>query len=168
MYSTSEVKKEHKWVKQLTHKEKVRIGGFTILPLSVAHGDVECFAFLIFTPCGQTIAFATDCEGFGYKFKNQIHHIFVEANNDFDVMVDNACEGYNNSSQSQNHMSIDNAIAFIRANYSATLQSVTLIHLSDTNSNEKEFVKRVKDEFGFDNVTAATSGQTIILEKEEF
>lgn len=168
MYSTSEVKKEHKWVKQLTHNEKVKIGGFIVLPLTVVHGDVECFAFLITTPCGQRIAFATDCEGFKYKFNNKIHHIFVEANNDFDVMVDNACEGYNNSSQSQNHMSIDNAIAFIRANYSATLQSITLIHLSDTNSNEKEFVQRVKDEFGFNNVTAATSGQTIILEKEEF
>lgn len=155
-------------MKQLTHNEKVKIGGFIVLPLMVVHGDVECFAFLITTPCGQRIAFATDCEGFKYKFNNKIHHIFVEANNDFDVMVDNACEGYNNSSQSQNHMSIDNAITFIRANYSATLQSVTLIHLSDTNSNEKEFVQRVKDEFGFDNVSAAFAGQVINLEKEEF
>lgn len=168
MYSTSEVKKGHKWVKQLTHKEKVKIGGFTILPLSVVHGDVECFAFLIFTPCGQTIAFATDCEGFEYKFKNKIHHILVEANNDFDVMLDNACEGQKNPSQAQNHMSIDNAIAFIRANYSVDLQSITLIHLSDTNSDEKAFVQRVKDELGFDRVEAARPNMIIELQKEEF
>ena len=144
------------------------MGGFTILPLSVQHGGVECFAFLIFTPCGQTIAFATDCEEFNYKINVPIHHVLIEANNDFDVMVDNACEGYYSSSQAQNHMSIDNAIKFIRANYSANLQSVTLIHLSDTNSNEKMFVKKVKDTFGFDNVSAARPSQIINLEKEEF
>lgn len=67
-----------------------------------------------------------------------------------------------------NHLELEDCINALKVNFSADTQSVTLIHLSDTNSNEKAFIQRVKDEFGFESVTAATSGQVIILEKEEF
>lgn len=67
-----------------------------------------------------------------------------------------------------NHLELEDCINALKVNFSSDTQSITLIHLSDTNSDEKEFVQRVKRELGFDNVIAANKGDIVELVKEEF
>ena len=146
--------------------EKTRIGGFLIQPLLVPH-SCECYAYIIQHEEFGKLVFATDCSAFKYKIKS-VNHWLLEANYSEQILINKMCDDDLGRSLYGNHLELEDTVAVLKANFCSATQSVTLIHLSDTNSNEKEFVKRVKDEFGFDNVTAATSGQTIILEKEEF
>lgn len=166
VYSTSEVQLIHPKIKVPKMGEKTRIGGFLIQPLEVPH-SCECFSFIITHEEFGKLLFFTDCSAFKYKVKN-CNHILAECNYSEEILITKMCDNEMGRSLYGNHLELEDTVAALKANFCSTTQSITLIHLSDTNSNEKEFVQRVKDEFGFDNVTAATSGQTIILEKEEF
>ena len=146
--------------------EKTRIGGFLIQPLSVPH-SCECYAYIIQHEEFGKLVFATDCSAFKYKIKS-VNHWMLEMNYSEDILVQNLCNNEMSKSLYQYHLEANDTIESLKVNFCKDTQSITLIHLSSHNSDEKEFVQRVKDELGFDNVTAATSGQTIILEKEEF
>jgi phosphoribosyl 1,2-cyclic phosphodiesterase len=146
--------------------EKTRIGGFLIQPLLVPH-SCECYAYIIQHEEFGKLLFFTDCSAFKYKVKG-CNHILAECNYSEEILITKMCDNEMGRSLYGNHLELEDTVAALKANFCSTTQSITLIHLSDTNSDEKAFVQRVKDEFGFDNVTAATSGQTIILEKEEF
>lgn len=166
VYSTSEVQLIHPKVKVPKMGEKTRIGGFLIQPLSVPH-SCECYAYIIQHEEFGKLVIATDCSAFKYKINN-VNHWMLEMNYSEDILVQNLCNNEMSKSLYQYHLEANNTIESLKVNFCKDTQSITLIHLSSHNSDEKEFVQRVKDEFGFDNVTAATSGQTIILEKEEF
>ena len=156
----------HPKVKVPKMGEKTQIGGFSIQPLSVPH-SCECYAYIIQHKELGKLVFATDCSAFKYKIKS-VNHWLLEANYSEQILIDKMCDNEMGRSLYGNHLELEDCINALKVNFSADTQSITLIHLSDTNSDEKEFIQRVKDELGFDNVTAATSGQTIILEKEEF
>lgn len=166
VYSTKEVQDMHPKVKVPKNGEKTRIGGFLIQPLSVPH-SCECYAYIIQHEEFGKLVFATDCSAFNYKIKS-VNHWMLEMNYSEDILVQNLCNNEMSKSLYQYHLEANNTIESLKVNFCKDTQSITLIHLSSHNSDEKEFVQRVKDELGFDNVTAATSGQTIILEKEEF
>lgn len=166
VYSTSEVKLIHPKVKVPKMGEKTRIGGFLIQPLLVPH-SCECYAYIIQHEEFGKLVFATDCSAFKYKIKS-VNHWLLEANYSEQILIDKMCDDDLGRSLYGNHLELEDTVAALKANFCSATQSITLIHLSDSNSNEIEFIQRVKDEFGFNNVSAATSGQTIILEKEEF
>ena len=65
-------------------------------------------------------------------------------------------------------MELSDTIEFLKENYSSDLQSVTLIHLSQTNIDAEKAVQRVKDELGFANVKFAQKNDVIQLETCEF
>lgn len=166
VYSTKEVQDMYPKVKVPKYREKTQIGGFSIQPLSVPH-SCECYAYIIQHEEFGKLVFATDCSAFKYKIKS-VNHWMLEMNYSEDILVQNLCNNEMSKSLYQYHLEANDTIESLKVNFCKDTQSITLIHLSSHNSDEKEFVQRVKDEFGFDNVTAATSGQTIILEKEEF
>ena len=166
VYSTKEVQDMHPKVKVPKKGEKTRIGGFLMQPLSVPH-SCECYAYIIQHEEFGKLVFATDCSAFKYKIKS-VNHWMLEMNYSEDILVRNLCNNEMSKSLYQYHLEANDTIESLKVNFCKDTQSITLIHLSSHNSDEKEFIQRVKDELGFDNVTAATSGQTIILEKEEF
>lgn len=166
VYSTEEVQDMYPKVKVPKIGEKTRIGGFSIQPLSVPH-SCECYAYIIQHEEFGKLVFATDCSAFKYKIKS-VNHWMLEMNYSEDILVQNLCNNEMSKSLYQYHLEANDTIESLKVNFCKDTQSITLIHLSSHNSDEKEFIQRVKDELGFDNVTAATSGQTIILEKEEF
>ena len=146
--------------------EKTQIGGFLIQPLLVPH-SVECYAYIIQHESFGKMVLCTDATAFKYKIKN-VNHWLIEANYSEQILIDRMCDNSMGRSLYQHHMEIEDTIKALKVNFCSDTQNILLIHLSDSNSDEKAFVQRVKDEFGFESVTAATSGQTIILEKEEF
>lgn len=166
VYSCQDVKDIYPQVRVLKKGVKTQIGAFKVQPIPLYH-SVECIGFLIeHHDCGK-IVFATDSNQIPYRFKNATH-LVVEANNEFDEMVDNLCDNEFSRSNNSDHMELTDTIEFLKQNYSSDLQSITLIHLSQTNIDAEKAVQKVKDELGFANVKYAQKDLIIELNKEEF
>lgn len=166
VFSCADVAEHHKGVKVLRVGSKTRIGGFLIQPIPLKH-SVEVYGYIVEHDEFGKLVFCTDCESFPFRIKN-VNHWFIEANHSEDIIMDNILNNEASRSLSENHMSVDDCVSTLRENFCADTQSITLIHLSDGNADERAFVQRVKDELCFDNVYAANKGTTINLEKEEF
>lgn len=161
VYSCADVQTIHSNVKVLSKGVKTQIGGFKVQPIDMFH-SVECYGFLIeHKDCGR-IVFCTDTNNIPYRFKN-IQHFIVEANYDADIVLSAALSAKCNSSQSENHMEIDDTIDFLKNSVDVNTNSITLVHLSNGNSDEKKFRERVRAELGFNNVYIADKGMQIEL-----
>lgn len=153
-------------VKVLKKGVKMRVGGFKVQAIPLIH-SVECYGYIIeHEECGKII-FCTDTSQIPYRFKG-VQHYLVEANNEFDEMIENLCDNIQSRSHNNDHMELSDTIEFLKENYSVDMQSVTLIHLSQTNIDAEKAVKKVKYELGFDNVCVAESGKIIELCENEF
>lgn len=156
----------HSEVEVLKKGVKTRIRNFIVQPIPVEH-SVECYSFLIEHKEMGRLVFCTDCSSFPYRIKN-VNHLLIESNYSDDIAIDNMCNGFDNRSLSANHLEINDTIDALKRNYSPSLQTICLLHLSSGNSNADEFKQRVKDELGFSNVYVADKGLTINLDKDEF
>lgn len=166
VYSNVDVASDFDGVTALEPMQKYHIGGFTVIPLRVFHGDCPNFAYHITLPDGQTILFATDLERFNYNFKG-INHLFIEANFSDDIRVDAMLNGAELRAQSRNHMEIGETIRTINRLKSPDLQSVALLHLSQGLSDAEGFKKRIFDGSGV-HAEVADKGTVHILNKEDF
>ena len=150
--------------KAITIGKRYRMGGFDILPFPVMH-DVPCVGFIITHADTGRILFATDtyalarweCDAGGkeyvipYTFTG-IAHWMLEANYSDRILRRNIENGnipeVFRKRLMTSHMSIHNCIdTFKRMDLSKT-HGITLIHLSDGNADEKDFVKRVREATG--------------------
>ena len=122
--------------------KELKVGSFTIKPFPQEHG-VECFGFVIDHEETGKILFATDTEYIKYRFKD-LSHILVEANYDKELLQRQSA---NRDHVLTGHMEIQTTLEFLKETVSSgkneDLQNVVLIHLSDKNSNEKEFAEKV-------------------------
>lgn len=165
VYSCQEVADYYDGVIKLGTSNKYRIGNFFVQPISVYH-NVENYAYMIDNNEIGRLLFITDCVRFPYKI-NKCNHLFVEANYSNEIVIDHLCDNQEIRSQNEYHMEINDTLECIRTNYSDSLNTICLLHLSDGQSDEKAFISRVQDEFGITPYVAA-KGLTIELNKEEF
>ena len=134
------------------------IGEFTVLAFPVPHG-VPCIGFLISHPESGKILFVTDAAYIPHKFTG-LKHILIEANYSDEAMVNVRAVGH--------HMALDTALNFIRDNDPHKLRNVVLLHLSASNSDEKEFIKQVKQVAPHAEVTVADKGVVVDLSRNPF
>lgn len=165
VYSNEEVADKYKGVIALQTNKKYRVGEFIVQAIKVEH-SAENYAFILDTPDNVRILFCTDAVRFPYKVRG-VNVMMIEANYSEDIIVDNLCKGYDIWSKNQYHMEINDTIECIKNTYNPDLNTICLIHLSDAQSNEEEFKKRVYDEVGI-MPYVLTHDQTIELKKEEF
>ena len=82
-----------------------------------------------------------------YQFKN-LTHIMMGVNYDADILSRNVELGKIHISLAyrilKNHMSIDTALEFLRLNNMSIVEEVHLLHLSDSNSDEAAFKRKVQ------------------------
>ena len=166
VYSCPSVAEENSKVNALKQKMRYTIGGFKVIPLSVPHGDCECYAYHITLPDGQTLLFATDLEDFPYSIKG-INHLFIECNYSEDLIVDRLCDGKDVRSLFDTHMELSKCIDVIKRLQSPEMRSVVLLHLSDANSDEKQFKQCVWNECGI-RCDCADAGKVYELIKDDF
>lgn len=111
-------------------------GKFHVKSFEVEH-DVPCYGFLI---CHEEIGrllFVTDTMYIRYCFK-RLNHILIECNYGKNLIS----EKYSRSMKERiwmSHMEFGTCKDFIRANNNDALKTVCLLHLSDSNSNERMF-----------------------------
>jgi len=127
-----------------------RIGDFTVGSFDLTH-DVKNYGYLIkHEECGSVI-FITDTFYCKYRF-GKINHYLIEANHDQQIIEERLMNGSLNPAQwnrvAENHMSIETAKKLLLANDLSDTVSVTLLHLSDGNSNAKDFKKQIEEATG--------------------
>ena len=163
-YGNKDVCSIHKGCIELPNVLKV--DGFKVQTFELVH-DVPNNAFIIDTSDGIRILYCTDTQ-YIPKIVKRVHYVIIECNNDFDTIVDNAMEGDMTMSNFKEHQNINDCIEYLKRIYNVDLQQVVLWHLSSTNINPNEAVKRVRQELGFENVVYAQRGLEIELVKSEF
>ena len=145
IYSNKEVIAKLGSGNDMYQKHVYQIGGFSVYPLNVIH-DVETFAFVLVHKEMGTMLFVTDTGKFNFKVP-EVNHLLIEANFDQDLVIDGLLNGnrYNNLERlSANHMSIDECEKVISRNLSKETKNIVLLHLSDGNSDAKNFKSRVR------------------------
>lgn len=166
---TASVTSLHHNAVELKANKTHHIGGFKVMPFEVKH-DVPCMGFLIdHKECGRTL-FVTDTYYCKYVF-DDINNIIIEANYSKSI-IDNkygpdSDKEFLRNRILQSHFSLENLKDMLSANDLSKVNNIVLIHLSDTNSNEKQFVEEVQDLTG-KNVVAAVNGMEIEFNKTPF
>lgn len=154
---------------EIIPKQSFQVGNFKILPFDVKH-DVPCVGFLIEHPdCGKVL-FLTDTYYCKYTFPG-LNNIIIEANYSKEIIdkkfgPDSDKEFLRNRIL-KSHFSLANCKDMLKANDLRQVNNIVLIHLSDSNSDEKQFVKEVT-ELTYKNVCAAVNGMEIDFKKTPF
>ncbi len=153
----------------LKEKENVNIGSFHIMPFDLQH-NVHNFGFLINHSESGMILFITDTNYCKYTFP-KINHFLIEANFDQRIMEENILSGRMPAlilkTTGENHMSIETCIKILKANDLSDTKSISLLHLSNGNSNEIDFIKQVESATGIKTIVAC-AGTEIELNKNAF
>lgn len=146
-----------------------KVGGFKVMPFDVVH-DVKTHGFLIEHSETGKFCFITDTHYSPFKFKG-LDNIIIEANYSERIIGDRLMSGKINKSLHDrvinSHMSLETAIGFLKANDLTNVRNIVLIHLSDGNSDETLFKKKVEAGCGIPT-HIATAGMTIEFNKNPF
>lgn len=134
----------------LEHQKLTKIGNFNVLPFNLKH-DVPCLGFLISHPEVGTICFATDTYYLPYKF-NGVNHWLIECNYRKDILDKNCPKGsfkkILRDRTLESHMSYETCLNALKSNDLKDTKTITLIHLSDGNSNAREFKSGIEKATG--------------------
>jgi len=149
----------------------LKLNNFSFFYFWLNH-DVDCNGYLINHEESGIILFATDTFMIKQQFNFPINHFIIEANYCEEILNDKERLGIGNTYVSdrvrRSHLSIQNCIKFLKRHDLSECMNIILIHLSDSNSDEKRFVEMVKKEFPFVEVTAARKDQIVNLNKNPF
>lgn len=147
----------------IASKQEIQIGGFKIMAFDVKHDAAEPLGYLIkHKDCGKVL-FLTDTYYCAYTF-NGLNNIIIEANYSKSIIdrkfgPESGKEFLRNRIL-KSHFSLENCKEMLSANDLSKVNNIVLIHLSDSNSDEKQFQKEVSELTG-KNVTVANNGMEI-------
>jgi len=138
------------FAKRITSGKGYSVGDFKIIPFDVKH-DVPCFGFIIMHPEIGKLLFLTDTMYCEYTFAG-LNHILIECNYSDDILNNNIESGRVNEIMRprlmKTHMEIDTVKGLLRDNDISGVANIVLIHLSDGNSNEQQFINEIKSATG--------------------
>lgn len=147
-----------------------QLGNFTITPFPVVHDATEPSGYIIRHQEIGTLLFASDTEYIKQNFlKLQLNHIMIECNYSQKIIDGRVHQGETDKGLRnrilQSHMELETCKEFIRQNQTPMLDTVTLLHLSDGNSNQNQFIQEIQEVAGDRvNVFAANKGLEINLD----
>lgn len=125
--------------------KQIKVGGWAIKPFDLIH-DVPCLGFIL-AKGEEKIMYANDTSYIPYRFRG-LTHVMLGVNYDTEILVNNITCGYINAEAGKrvlkNHMSLDTAKGFFRANDMSKVEEIYLLHLSDGNSNAEKFRSEIQ------------------------
>ncbi|HHX63154.1 MAG TPA: MBL fold metallo-hydrolase [Epulopiscium sp.] len=129
--------------------KQVTIADFNIMPFTTEHDANEPLGFLIqYKPTEEKLLFLTDSYYCKYKFKG-LNYIAVECNYIKETLDQNIEDGYINEASKprllKSHFSLENVKKFLKANDLSECRSITLLHLSDRNSDSRQMVREIEE-----------------------
>lgn len=132
--------------KTIKSEEQFKVGGFTILPFATQHDAAEPLGFLISHKDIDKLLFATDTYYIQYKFSG-LKHLLIECNYSKEILERNINNGLNPTRAKRllkSHFSLDHVKEFLKETDLSQCEDITLIHLSDGNSNAAQFKKEIE------------------------
>jgi phosphoribosyl 1,2-cyclic phosphodiesterase len=140
-------------------KTSFNIEEFKVLPFDIVHDAAEPFGYLIRHEEMGTCLFLTDSHYSPFKFPG-LTQVMVECNYDQQILDENILNGrlpvVVRKRTMESHISIQTCKELLKANDLSKVQNIVLLHLSDGNSNARQF----KDE-----IQGITGKRTFIAEK---
>jgi phosphoribosyl 1,2-cyclic phosphodiesterase len=141
------------------HKNTFKMGDFKVMAFNVIHDAEEPLGFLINHPETGNILFLTDTGYSPWKFPD-LSHIMVECNFSQEILDENIISGRLNPLMRDrlmsSHMSLETCKELLNSNDISKVRNIVLLHLSDGNSNAKQFKEEIQ---------GLTGKQTFIAEK---
>lgn len=119
------------------------IEGFRVKAFDVNH-DVPCHGFLIYHPECGLVLFLTDTYYCDYTFPG-LNNIIVECNHDTEIIDTNGTARFLRDRIIQSHMNLKTCKELLSANDLSKVNNIVLIHLSDSNSNQFQFQKEIRE-----------------------
>lgn len=144
-------------------KKAFQVGNFKILPFDIHHDVAEPLGFLIeHKDCGKCL-FVTDSTYIDYTFKG-LNQVIIEANYCEDIIKEKLGGSWQGEFLKnrilKSHMSLNTCKETLLANDLTQVNNIVLIHLSDSNSDERKFKKVIENATG-KFVHVANNNQTI-------
>lgn len=131
-------------IKILKSGAAVKDGAWSILPFNVHHDAAEPLGFLIESPSGKKIVFATDTAYLSFVF-NGVTHWMIECNYSEDCLkINEALPNEVKNRIRQSHFEFSRVKDFFRAMDLSKTEAIYLIHLSDDNSDTKRYVAEIE------------------------
>lgn len=133
-------------IKHIESEQQFNVGEFTIMPFETQHDCEGSLGFLIQHQELGKLLFITDSYYCQYNFKG-LNHIMIECNYSKEILQENIEKGLNQALANRllkSHFSLDNVKEFLKANDLSEVRDITLIHLSDGNSNAKQFKSEIE------------------------
>jgi len=129
----------------------LQLGTFKVMPFDCQH-DVPNLGFYIHsTATNENLLYFTDTYYVKYVFPN-LQYIMAEANYSSEAINKSIADGRIPIALKkrlvQSHMSIDNLVTMLKQNDLSKIKRIYLLHLSDNNSNESEFKRKVQEVAG--------------------
>jgi phosphoribosyl 1,2-cyclic phosphodiesterase len=124
-------------------EQLIKVGEFIILPLEAQHDAKEPLSFLIQLKEFGKLLFITDSYYCKYRFKD-LNHILIECNYSMDILQEKELPKSLKSRIIKSHFELANVKEFLKANDLSQVKDITLIHLSDSNSNAARFKEEIE------------------------
>lgn len=140
--------------KPLIHGQKISIGSFVVLPFDIKHDAKEPLGFLIESiTTREKLLYVTDTFYIKYNFsKTKLDYAMVECNyceSELQKAVEKGRTDIDMAKRLRHtHMSLETLLNFFKANDTANLKQIYLLHLSDRNANEQEMKIKIQQETG--------------------
>ena len=122
-----------------------RIGKWRVMPFPTIHNAAEPVGFLLVSG-EEKLAFITDTQYIRYRFQG-LTHLMVEIDFDMDILQANVRQGSDMAIAKnviRNHMSLETAKGFFKANDMSAVQEIHLLHLSTGNADAALFKKEIQ------------------------
>ena len=146
-------------------EQRTKLGAFEIIPFKVNHDSVEPLNYLIIHSKFGAILFVTDTNKIPYTFRG-VRAYLIEANFSEQKLKDNFYNAENgkwiNTRVLNSHLSIEGCVRYLNQCDLSKVEKIILIHLSDTQGDEKTFKQKVIEATGCDT-SVASNGSTYNL-----
>lgn len=125
--------------------KQMKIGSWTVKAFDLVH-DVPCLGFIL-AKGEEKVLYANDTNYIPCRFRG-LSHILLGVNYDTEILANNVTRGYLNPEAGKrtlrNHMSLNTAKGFFKANDMGKVNEIYLLHLSDGNSDAEHFRNEIQ------------------------
>lgn len=128
----------------------IKIGEWKIIPFPLEHDAAEPLGFFI-DDGKEALLFISDTAYVQNRFAG-VTILAIECNNIEEILSEKISKGHIPTvvgrRMRRNHMSLNRVISMIKANDMSLCREIHLLHLSDSNSDEKRMIKEVQEVTG--------------------
>lgn len=138
----------HHRIHAITARNPIAIGSWVVKPFEVRHDANEPVGFILWSKeTGDKLIYITDSFYSKYTF-NKPDYIMVECNYSERILTKNVETGKVHpvleKRLKRSHFSLENVKDFLKSNDLRNTKEIWLLHLSNTNSDEKLFKKEIQ------------------------